>query len=32
MSDWLYVGTTVPTTVYDLEHGRTQWLGPGCGA
>jgi predicted metal-dependent enzyme (double-stranded beta helix superfamily) len=28
----LYAGTTVPTTVYDLEHHRTQWLGPGCGA
>jgi hypothetical protein len=28
----LYVGATVPMTVYDLEHGRTQWLGPGCGA
>lgn len=28
----LYAGTTVPTTVYDLEHRRTQWLGPGCGA
>lgn len=28
----LYAGTTVPTAVYDLEHRRTQWLGPGCGA
>lgn len=28
----LYAGTTVPTTVYDLQHRRTQWLGPGCGA
>lgn len=28
----LYVGTTVPTTVYDLERRCTQWLGPGCGA
>lgn len=28
----LYAGATVPMTVYDLEHARTQWLGPGCGA
>lgn len=28
----LYVGTTVPMTVYDLERRCTQWLGPGCGA
>lgn len=28
----LYAGTTVPTTVYDLERRCTQWLGPGCGA
>jgi hypothetical protein len=28
----LYVGPTVPMTVYDLAQRRTQWLGPGCGA
>lgn len=28
----LYVGATTPMTVYDLDHRRTQWLGPGCGA
>jgi predicted metal-dependent enzyme (double-stranded beta helix superfamily) len=28
----LYAGSTVPMTVYDLKHGRTQWLGLGCGA
>lgn len=27
-----YVGPTTPMTVYDLEHGRTQWLDGGCGA
>jgi hypothetical protein len=28
----LYAGSTAPMTIYDLEHRRTQWLGPGCGA
>lgn len=28
----LYAGTTVPTTVYDLERRCTQWIGAGGGA